>query len=67
MPVTDAMWCSSVVWCQSDPNKFEHFSAELLDMGAAATVIGDRTVCSQLISTSLPSVDCPTTVISNPA
>ena len=67
--LTDEMWCS-VVWCQVQaniPNRLEHFSAELPDMGVAATVICDRTVCSQLISTSLPSVDCPKSVISNPA
>lgn len=44
--LTDEMWCS-VVWCQSEgnvPNKFDHFSAELIDMGAAAAVIGQSAV-----------------------
>ena len=30
------------------PNRLEHFSAELLDMGAVAMVIGDRTVAVSL-------------------
>ena len=47
MPVTDA--CGAAVWygvkVKADvPNKSDHFSAELLDIGAAAAMIGQSAV-----------------------